>query len=98
MGTTVVRALESAWNGAGVVAQQGFTGRFIRPGRCVCFLDGLITGFHDPRASHLAMLYALAGQDLVQEGYLEAVKNEYLWHEFGDSHLLLGTGAREQNG
>ena len=91
-GTTVVRALESAWNGAEVIPQQGFTSRFIRPGRCACFLDGLITGFHDPKASHLAMLYALAGQELVREGYAEAVEQQYLWHEFGDSHLLLGFG------
>ena len=89
VGTTVVRALESAWNGTEVVSQQGFTSRFIRPGRCACFLDGLMTGFHDPKASHLAMLYAVAGRGLMQEGYREAVEQQYLWHEFGDSHLLL---------
>ena len=98
VGTTVVRALESAWNGAEVMPRQGFTGRFIRPGHCACILDGLITGFHDPEASHLAMLYAVAGRELVREGYLEAVREKYLWHEFGDSHLLLDIGDSKQRG
>lgn len=88
VGTTVVRALETVWNGERFTSQQGFTGRFIRPGQCACVLDGLITGLHDPKASHLAMLYALAGQKLIREGYREAVKHKYLWHEFGDSHLI----------
>ena len=50
----------------------------------------LITGLHDPLASHLAMLYAIAPMDRVRAGYAEAVREGYLWHEFGDSHLLLG--------
>jgi S-adenosylmethionine:tRNA ribosyltransferase-isomerase len=49
----------------------------------------MLTGLHDPMASHLAMLYAVAGKDLVREGYKEAVLGGYKWHEFGDSHLLL---------
>jgi S-adenosylmethionine:tRNA ribosyltransferase-isomerase len=61
----------------------------IHPGRGVFAVDGLLTGFHDPGASHLAMLYAVAGTDLVRDGYEEAIKGRYLWHEFGDSHLLL---------
>lgn len=88
VGTTVVRALETVWNGKQIISQSGFTGRFIRPGQCACVLDGLITGLHDPKASHLAMLYALAGQDLIRAGYTEAVEQGYLWHEFGDSHLI----------
>ena len=52
-------------------------------------VDALISGFHDPKASHLAMLYALAGKDLIREAYAEAVRGGYLWHEFGDSHLIL---------
>ena len=52
-------------------------------------VDGLLTGFHDPMASHLAMLYALAGEEMVRAAYTEAVQNGYLWHEFGDSNLLL---------
>ena len=61
----------------------------IHPDRGVSTVDGLISGFHDPMASHLAMLYAVAGQDLVRAAYAQAVAHGYLWHEFGDSHLLL---------
>jgi S-adenosylmethionine:tRNA ribosyltransferase-isomerase len=67
----------------------GFTRVFIRPDRPVHVVDGLITGLHDPLASHLAMLLAIADRDLVFSGYDEAVRERYLWHEFGDSHLIL---------
>ena len=90
VGTTVVRALESAWNGCEVVAGGGFTRLYIHPQRGVHVVDGLVTGLHDPMASHLAMLYAIAGEKLVREAYDEAVRGGYLWHEFGDSHLILG--------
>jgi S-adenosylmethionine:tRNA ribosyltransferase-isomerase len=89
IGTTVVRALESAWRDGAVHASEGFTRVVIHPDRGVNVVDGLLTGFHDPGASHLAMLYAVAGKDLVRDGYEEAVRGRYLWHEFGDSHLLL---------
>ena len=88
VGTTVVRALESAWKGR-LRGVKGFTSRYIRPGASANLIDGLLTGFHDPKASHLAMLYAVAGKNLIQEGYKEAVDKGYLWHEFGDSHLIL---------
>jgi S-adenosylmethionine:tRNA ribosyltransferase-isomerase len=91
IGTTVVRALESAWSDSDerVFPRAGFTRLVVHPGRGVDTVDGLLTGFHDPGASHLAMLYAVAGKELVQAGYEEAIKGEYKWHEFGDSHLLL---------
>ena len=89
VGTTVVRALESAWDGCAVRPTQGFTRTFIHPDRGVSTVDGLISGFHDPLASHLAMLYAVGGQDLVRDAYAQAVAHGYLWHEFGDSHLIL---------
>jgi S-adenosylmethionine:tRNA ribosyltransferase-isomerase len=91
IGTTVVRALESAWSAheERVVGSAGFTRVVVHPGRGVHAVDGLLTGFHDPGASHLAMLYAVAGKDLVRAGYEEAVRGGYKWHEFGDSHLLL---------
>ena len=89
VGTTVVRALESAWDGRQVQASSGFTRVFIHPQRGVGTIDGLISGFHDPLASHLAMLYAVAGQPLIRDAYREAVEHGYLWHEFGDSHLIL---------
>ena len=89
VGTTVVRALESAWDGCQVRPAQGFTRTFIHPARGVATVDGLISGFHDPLASHLAMLYAVAGQSLIRDAYAQAVAQGYLWHEFGDSHLIL---------
>ena len=84
-----MRALESAWDGQKVCPARGFTRRYVHPGRGVHTVDGLITGLHDPLASHLAMLYAIAGADFVRDSYAEAVKHGYLWHEFGDSHLIL---------
>lgn len=89
VGTTVVRALESAWDGEQVRPARGFTRLFVHPTRGVHVVDGLITGFHDPLASHLAMLYAIAGRETIQDSYAEAVQQGYLWHEFGDSHLIL---------
>jgi S-adenosylmethionine:tRNA ribosyltransferase-isomerase len=89
IGTTVVRALESAYDNGVVRPAEGFTRVLVTPSRGVHTVDGLLTGFHDPGASHLAMLYAVAGQELVRAGYEEAVGGRYLWHEFGDSHLLL---------
>lgn len=91
IGTTVVRALESAWSPeeGRAVARAGYTRLLVHPGRDVRAVDGLLTGFHDPGASHLAMLYAVAGKPLVREGYEQAIEGRYLWHEFGDSHLLL---------
>lgn len=91
VGTTVVRSLESAWSAEEhkVRAVSGFTRLLVHPGRGVFAVDGLLTGLHDPGASHLAMLYAVAGKDLVREGYRHAVEGKYRWHEFGDSHLLL---------
>lgn len=89
VGTTVVRALEAAWDGHQVRASAGFTRAYIHPRRGVHTVDGLITGLHDPVTSHLAMLYAIAGQAMIRESYAEAVRAGYLWHEFGDSHLIL---------
>lgn len=89
LGTTVVRALESAGDGHGARAAAGFSRLFIHPGRRPRLVDGLLTGLHDPSTSHLALLYALAGPALIREGYAEAVRAGYRWHEFGDSHLIL---------
>ena len=90
VGTTVVRALESAVGGDGTVgAAAGWTDLVIDPDRGVDAVDGMITGWHEPEASHLLMLGALAGPDLLQRSYDEALRHGYLWHEFGDSHLIL---------
>ena len=89
VGTTAVRAIESAWDGERVRPVSGFTRLYIHPNRGMWVIDGLLTGFHDPMASHLAMLYALAGEEMVRSAYSEAVRSGYLWHEFGDSNLIL---------
>jgi len=93
IGTTVVRALESSWTPDGVRARGGFTRLFVHPGNPVRSIDGLLTGFHDPVTSHLAMLAALIGLPRVMEAYRTAIGNGYRSHEFGDSHLIL----REQS-
>jgi S-adenosylmethionine:tRNA ribosyltransferase-isomerase len=88
VGTTVVRALETAWTPNGLRACSGATGLYIHSGSKVRAIDGLLTGLHDPATSHLAMLSAIAGLERVKKAYSEAIRNRYLWHEFGDSHLL----------
>jgi S-adenosylmethionine:tRNA ribosyltransferase-isomerase len=90
VGTTVVRALETvADERSQVAAGEGWTGLVIDPERGVRAVDGLITGWHEPEASHLLMLEAIAGEELLRRSYASALRNGYLWHEFGDSHLIL---------
>lgn len=90
VGTTVVRALESAADQRGrVTASQGWTDLVIAPPREIRTVDGLLTGFHEPRASHLAMLAAFAGRAHLERAYRAALEAGYLWHEFGDLHLIL---------
>ena len=89
VGTTVVRALESSVDAHGeVIASRGWTDLVITPERGVRVVDALLTGFHEPRATHLAMLEAIAGRDHVQRAYNAALARGYLWHEFGDLHLI----------
>ena len=108
VGTTVVRALESAVQegtvppdaALGEAAAEGtvpsvvseaagWTRLVITPERGVRVVDGLLTGWHEPDASHLLMLEAIGGRDLVERSYAAALEGGYLWHEFGDSHLIL---------
>jgi S-adenosylmethionine:tRNA ribosyltransferase-isomerase len=90
-GTTVVRALETAFDaGSGlVVPSAGWTSHVVTPETGVRAVDGLLTGLHEPRSSHLRMLAAFAGPELLARCYEAAVTSGYLWHEFGDVHLLL---------
>ncbi len=90
VGTTVVRALESSVDAAGnIIASRGWTDLVITPDRKLRVVDSLLTGLHEPRATHLAMLEAIAGRDHVQRSYAAALEERYLWHEFGDLHLIL---------
>jgi S-adenosylmethionine:tRNA ribosyltransferase-isomerase len=93
-GTTVVRALETAARaepaGDGMVAAAaGWTSHIVTPDVPLLAVDGLLTGLHEPRSSHLRMLAAFAGPDLLNRCYQAAIDGRYLWHEFGDVHLLL---------
>ena len=89
VGTTVTRALESAVVGDRLVARRGWTDRVVTPGEPPQVVTGLVTGWHDPQASHLLLVEAVAGAALTQRAYDAAVAGGYLWHEFGDSALLL---------
>jgi len=90
VGTTVVRALETVASPEGQVHPgEGRTGLVITPERGLYAVDALLTGLHEPRSSHLAMLEALAGREHLQLTYAEALRQKYLWHEFGDLHLIL---------
>jgi S-adenosylmethionine:tRNA ribosyltransferase-isomerase len=90
VGTTAVRALESAVDRDGEVrAGEGWTDLVITPDRGIRAVVGLITGWHEPGASHLALLEAVAGREVVNSSYQAALVEGYLWHEFGDSHLIL---------
>lgn len=90
VGTTATRAVESAVDDAGsLTAAQGWTDRVITPADPPQAVDGLITGWHDPHASHLLLVEAVAGFELTQRAYDSALREGYLWHEFGDSALLV---------
>ena len=93
-GTTVVRALETAARARPatdgmVAASAGWTDHIVTPASGVLAVDGLLTGLHEPRSSHLRMLGAFAGPELLSRCYTAAIGGRYLWHEFGDVHLLL---------
>lgn len=90
IGTTVTRALESAADDEGVVrATGGWTDLVLGRDHPAGVVRGLVTGWHAPGASHLQLLEAVAGAALVRDAYAEAERADYLWHEFGDSCLLL---------
>ncbi len=90
IGTTVVRALETAARGDGIVRPiEEWTDLVISPERPLLAVDGLLTGWHEPVSSHLLMLEAITGRDLLIDSYHAALNLGYRWHEFGDSHLIL---------
>ncbi len=90
VGTTVVRALETVTDTHGITHPgEGWTDILITPQRGIRSVNGLLTGLHEPLSTHLAMLEALAGRAHLEITYREAFKKGYLWHEFGDLHLLL---------
>jgi S-adenosylmethionine:tRNA ribosyltransferase-isomerase len=109
VGTTVVRALETVTDRDGSTHPgEGWTDVFITPERGIRSVDAMLTGLHEPRSTHLSMLEALAGSvsacllatpgtEHLEVAYSEALKRGYLWHEFGDLHLILPGHQRRES-
>jgi S-adenosylmethionine:tRNA ribosyltransferase-isomerase len=90
-GTTVVRALETVAQPVGTVAGgEGWTNLVVTAERGLWAVDGLLTGLQEPESSHLDVLSAAAGEELLARSYQAALEQGYRWHEFGDRHLILG--------
>ena len=97
VGTTVTRALETVADAEGIVRPgAGWTGLVLGTERPARVVDGIVTGWHAPGASHLRLLRAVAGEDVVRRAYAEALAGPYLWHEFGDAALLFGDRPRRR--
>jgi S-adenosylmethionine:tRNA ribosyltransferase-isomerase len=89
VGTTVVRALESAWKDGRVKEGEGRTGIYILPGHRFRVVNGLFTNFHTPRSSLLVLVSAFAGFEPIRRAYGEAVKRRYRFFSYGDAMLIL---------
>jgi S-adenosylmethionine:tRNA ribosyltransferase-isomerase len=90
VGTSVVRALETLAATDGTVSEgEGWTSLVVTPERGLRAIDGLLTGWHESESSHLELLEAAAGLALRERSYRAALEHGYLWHEFGDLHLIL---------
>jgi len=90
IGTTVVRALATVTDDRGVVHPgAGWTDLMVTADTPVRSVDGLLTGWHEPESTHLMMLESFASRDVLSAAYTAALDAGYLWHEFGDSHLIL---------
>ena len=95
VGTTVVRALETVADEDGrVEAGEGWTELVVTPERGLWAIDGLLSGFHESQSSHIDLMRAAAGEELLRRSYDAALGHGYQWHEFGDSHLMLGVRPR----
>jgi len=86
VGTTVVRAIETALETGDL---SGWTNLYIKKGHKLKGIDGIITGFHEPEASHLQLLSAFIDENQLLKAYEEAIQYKYLWHEFGDMNLII---------
>jgi S-adenosylmethionine:tRNA ribosyltransferase-isomerase len=90
VGTTVVRALESiALEDGQVAPAHGYTQLHLAAGSPLQVVDGLLTGLHEPEASHLDLLSAFVPPERIQLAYADAIRERYLWHEFGDLNLIV---------
>ncbi len=99
VGTTVVRALESAVDNEGaLVPSKGETRLYIDAHHRLRVVSGLLTGFHEPEASHLDMLSAFVSKERLLSAYQTALQKKYLWHEFGDTNLIWSGMKAETSG
>jgi S-adenosylmethionine:tRNA ribosyltransferase-isomerase len=94
VGTTVVRALETAAitdniSKVNVKPGHGYTRLHIGANHSLKVVNGLLTGLHEPEASHLDLLTAFLPAELIHQAYEKAIQRKYLWHEFGDMNLIL---------
>jgi S-adenosylmethionine:tRNA ribosyltransferase-isomerase len=90
VGTTATRALETDADDDGHAhAGDGWTDLVISPDRGLRVVDGILSGWHEPEASHLLLMEAVAGRPLLEASYDAALRERYRWHEFGDLHLVL---------
>lgn len=90
VGTTVVRTLETVAKEDGTLyAARGWTRLHIGPGHRLRAVDALLTGLHEPESSHLDLLSAFVEPARLRAVYLEAIRQRYLWHEFGDMNLII---------
>jgi S-adenosylmethionine:tRNA ribosyltransferase-isomerase len=90
VGTSVVRALETAARAGGPPGpRRGWTRLHVDASHRLFAVDGLLTGLHEPEASHLDLLSAFVDPARLQAAYQEAIRRRYLWHEFGDMNLII---------
>lgn len=88
IGTTVMRALESAIGEGKILAQRGSTSLFITPGFRFQIVNGLVTNFHTPRSSLLALVYAFGGKELIRSAYARAIEEKYRFFSYGDGMFI----------
>ncbi len=90
VGTTVVRALETAARVDGQIRPyRGETDLFMTPGCPFKLVDALLTNFHLPRTTLLMLVSALAGTEFLRQAYAEAVRERYRFYSYGDAMLIL---------
>jgi S-adenosylmethionine:tRNA ribosyltransferase-isomerase len=88
LGTTVVRAIESAAQTGSLQPLTGETNLFLYPGKKINVIDCLITNFHLPKSSLLMLVSAFAGTDTIKQAYVEAINNKYRFFSYGDAMWL----------
>ncbi|MCM8765046.1 MAG: tRNA preQ1(34) S-adenosylmethionine ribosyltransferase-isomerase QueA [Candidatus Omnitrophica bacterium] len=89
VGTSTVRAIESSFKNGKIIARAGFTDLFIKQGYFFHCVNRMITNFHLPGSTHLYMVCAFAGTELIQKAYLSAIEHQYRFYSYGDAMLII---------